>query len=174
MDQQNSNVIPFRDRNRPRLWKNSVMGGIRSQAAADVFPWQAPEAENPELSRAFRAVAPGTAKGYKCSLRRLDAWLEGRPLTDDLLADYCESLHKDGKAPGTVIAAINAAKFRCKALDLPSPDGRATAQVRSYVKRNGSDRKRGHAKGLSYEQVEAIIQAAEEKPGRSTASETPP
>ena len=39
------------------------------------------------------SVSPNTRRAYSGALRRLDAWLDGRPLEDATLAAYLAELH---------------------------------------------------------------------------------
>ena len=45
-------------------------------------------------------------------LRRLDVWLDGRPLEDATLASYLAGLHDQGRAPASASTAVAAACFR--------------------------------------------------------------
>ena len=44
------------------------------------------------------SVSPNTRRAYAGALRRLDAWLDGRPLHDVTLAAYLAELHDAGRA----------------------------------------------------------------------------
>ena len=45
------------------------------------------------------SISPNTRRAYSGALRRLDAWLDGRPLEDATLASYLAELHDQGRAP---------------------------------------------------------------------------
>ncbi len=123
------------------------------------------EEEDPKdrarLERALASLAARTHTNYACALGRFDSWRWGRVIRDDLLADYVFHLHREGKAPATVRVATNAIAFREKALDRPDPRGRETKQAFRAVRRKGAGRGKGSAPGLTLEQVEEIIRAAE-------------
>ena len=129
-------------------------------ARRETTPLDSDEADR-KLSRAFLRLAKGTRKNYRAQLRRLDAWLDGRELTDSTLADYILTRHREGLAPGSHVALLNAVKFRAKATGSPSPVGQETDDVLAYTKREGAGRGRGYAPGLSLEEVEKIITTAE-------------
>ena len=43
------------------------------------------------------SLSPNTRRAYSGALRRLDAWLAGRPLEDATLAAYVAELHDQGR-----------------------------------------------------------------------------
>ena len=47
------------------------------------------------------SISPDTRRAYSGALRRLDAWLDGRPLKDPTLASYLAELHDQGRAPAS-------------------------------------------------------------------------
>ena len=114
------------------------------------------------VREALRSLAKPTRVNYRSALRRIDAWLGERPHTDSTLAAYVMELHRLGKAPATIGQAVIAVKFREKVFDHPSPAGKHTEQALRAVRREGSDRRKGSAPGLTLDQVESIIQAAEQ------------
>lgn len=113
------------------------------------------------LVRAFMSLAPATRKNYQAQLRQLDKWLAGRELSDSTLADYLMHRHEKGLSPGSLVNTLNALKFRCKKLGLPSPVGPETEDMLTYTRREGSSRGRGYAPGLTLEEVESIIETTE-------------
>ena len=52
------------------------------------------------------SVSPNTRRAYSGALRRLDAWLDGRPLEDATLAAYLAELHDQGRAPASASTAV--------------------------------------------------------------------
>ena len=86
---------------------------------------------------AAASLAPNTRRAYSGALRRLDAWLDGRPLEDASLAAYLAELHDQGRAPASASTAVAAACFRARLAHEPSPAGERTARVLA-----GADRRR--------------------------------
>ena len=65
----------------------------------------------PDLELAIRrlpatALAAGTCKAYAGALRRLMEWLDGRPVTDALLARYLGVLFDRGLAPSSAVHLV--------------------------------------------------------------------
>ena len=60
------------------------------------------------------SVSPNTRRAYAGALRRLDAWLDGRPLHDVTRAAYLAELHDAGRASSSASMAVAAACFRAK------------------------------------------------------------
>ena len=88
------------------------------------------------------SVSPNTRRAYAGALRRLDAWLDGRPLHDVTLAAYLAELHDAGRASMAVAAAC----FRAKLAGQPTPAGERTARVLAGYRRTAGDRGRGQAR----------------------------
>ena len=99
------------------------------------------------LGRPTPASAPPSARtpaGRTPGLRRLDAWLAGRPLEDATLASYLAVLHDQGSAaPSSASTAVAAACFRAHLPGEPSPAGERTARVLAGYRRTAADRVRG-------------------------------
>ena len=56
-------------------------------------------------------VADNTLKAYEHATRKLEAWLEGRTLTDAVLAEYIRFLYAEGKSPATINLVVSAVKW---------------------------------------------------------------
>ena len=69
----------------------------------------------PETAQLIQqGIAPSTLKRYRTLSLRLETWLDGRLLTDALLASYITELHQQGKSPATinqVVVTVNASPF---------------------------------------------------------------
>ena len=141
-----------------RFFKNAVLRDVRRQKAS-----QEKDDVDPRLYRAFMGLSPCTRAKYKGALRRLDKWLDGQPLVDRLLGDFLTKEFQRGLSPSTISLAVHAAKFRARALGQPSPAGAQVEQVLQVrPSPGGSGRGRGHARGLTLEQVEHLISHAAE------------
>ena len=75
------------------------------------------------------SVSPNTRLAYAGALRRLDAWLDGRPLHDVTLAAYLAELHDAGRASSSASMAVAAACFREKLVGQLTPAGERTARM---------------------------------------------
>ena len=103
------------------------------------------------------SFAENTIKNRKNALGKLDDWLNGRPLSDELLADYISYLYAKGKAPGTISVVVAATKWILKerngGADVVMP--LTTATMRG-IRKEGRDRGRGQRYGLTWREVEKI------------------
>lgn len=115
-----------------------------------------------ELIRA--GVAENTLRAYRTSIKALDAWLNGRVLTDALLAEYLTELHTDyGRAPATISQVVAAVKWTAQMQadesgeEVLPPIGRLTQATMAGIRREGSHRGRGQVDGLTWEQVDRVV-----------------
>ena len=95
------------------------------------------------------SVSENTRRAYAGSLRRLDAWLDGRELDDVTLAAYLAELHDAGRASSSASMAVAAACFRAKLAGQPTPAGVRTARVLAGYRQTAADRGRGQARPWS-------------------------
>lgn len=105
-------------------------------------------------------LADSTRRAYNGALRRLDAALAGRPLTDDTLAEHVAELHAAGKAPASVKTVVAAVRFRAKAQGIAAPVGPLTARAMADIRRHGRARGRGQVQGVDWAQADAAAEAA--------------
>ena len=113
------------------------------------------------LSDAEQSAAPATIRAYESALRALDAWLDGRPLTDGLLAEYLQFRRDtDGVSPATLEVVRTAVRFNAKLAGAQSPDGPETALVLRDARRTATGRGRGQVAGIRWEQADAAAAAA--------------
>ncbi len=110
---------------------------------------------------AERRLAPGTRKAYGSALRRLDARLDGRPLTDESLADYLGWLFDRGLVPASAATAVAAVKDRAKRKGEAPPAGECTAAALSAYRRDGAGRGAGQVRGISWEESDRMADLAE-------------
>ena len=103
------------------------------------------------------SVSPNTRRAYAGALRRLDAWLAGRPLHDVTLAAYLAELHDAGRAAASASMAVAAACFRAKLAGQPNPSGERTARVLAGYRRTAGDRGRGQAGPFSASDLAAVL-----------------
>ena len=119
------------------------------------------------LTVALASLAKRTQANYRGHMRRLDDWLEATgagELTDATLAEYMLHLLDEGKAARSIEQVIPVVRFRARALDQPPPTGRMVEMMRRRVRRETAGRGKGKAKGLTLEEIEAMIRKAESAP----------
>ena len=103
------------------------------------------------------SLSPNTRRAYSGALRRLDAWLDGRPLEDQTLAAYLAELHDQGRAAPSASTAVAAACFRARLAGRPSPDGERTARVLAGYRRTAGGRGRGPARPFGAADLAAVL-----------------
>ena len=109
-----------------------------------------------------KSFAENTMRNRRHALQKFDEWLQGRQITDALLAEYITHLFNDGKAPGTISIVVAAVKWFLKhrnggqSIDLP-----ITSATLSGIRREGKDRGRGQRNGLTWREVEKICAVQE-------------
>ena len=108
-----------------------------------------------------------TRKAYAGVLRRYESWLDGRPPTDRLLADYVGVLDDNGLAPQSGVTAVAAVKRAAleSALDgyeiAEPPAGPLAARRLEWFRREGAGRGRGQAGPLRWEDADDMCKRAE-------------
>ena len=103
------------------------------------------------------SISPNTRRAYTGALRRLDAWLDGRPLEDATLATYLAELHDRGRAPASAATAVAAACFRARLAGRPTPAGERTGRVLAGYRRTAGDRGRGQARPFGAADLAAVL-----------------
>lgn len=122
---------------------------------------------NPELlavcdALQAKAVAERTLDIYGGELRRLDVWLDGAPLTDELLALYLGTLHIEGRAASTIGTVVAAAKFHAKNEGLPCPVGAQATKTARGIRRDAAAKNgQRQADAVGWEQAERMARLAE-------------
>ena len=106
-------------------------------------------------------VADNTLKAYEHATRKLEAWLEGRGLTDAVLAEYIRFLHAQGKSPATINLVVSAVKWMAEYRGADTEVGDITARTMSEIRGEGKERERRQVDGLTWDDVERVCAAAE-------------
>ncbi|MDE0444173.1 MAG: tyrosine-type recombinase/integrase [Gammaproteobacteria bacterium] len=112
--------------------------------------------------------AATTRKAYRGALRRLREWLEGRPATDALLAEYLGVLYDRDLSPPSarlVVAGVGFAAKECARAGLrcSDPVGPRTRERLDRFCREGAGRSRGQVRGLTWEEADEMCELAEAK-----------
>ena len=106
-------------------------------------------------------VSDNTLKAYEHATRKLEAWLEGRTLTDAVLAEYIRFLHAQGKSPATINLVVSAVKWMAEYRGADTVVGDITARSMSEIRGEGKERERRQVDGLTWDDVERVCAAAE-------------
>ena len=107
------------------------------------------------------SVAENTRKAYRRALHALERWLAGRSLSDELLATYITTLHKDDKSPATIGQVVSAVKWQLKHQPTQQMNLPITLTTLAGIRRDGKQRGRGQVDGLIWQEVERICIIAE-------------
>ena len=107
------------------------------------------------------SVAENTRKAYRRALHALERWLAGRSLSDELLATYITTLHKDDKSPATIGQVVSAVKWQLKHQPTQQMNLPITLTTLAGIRRDGKERGRGQVDGLIWQEVERICIIAE-------------
>ena len=114
--------------------------------------------ETEELVNA--SIAPSTVKTYRHAMKLLEIWLDGRPLSDNLLANYITELYQNGKSPTTISKIVAAVKWTIKNHGERIPL-EITEKTLAGIRRQGRNRGRGQVDGITWEEVEQVCALAE-------------
>ena len=126
-----------------------------TEPTAELIPGQTAEL----IEKSF---AQNTLRNRRHALQKFDEWLQGKQITDGLLATYITYLFDLGKAPGTISIAVSAVKWFLKhrnggkSVDLP-----ITSATMAGIRREGRERGRGQRNGLTWREVERICAVQE-------------
>ena len=106
------------------------------------------------------SVSENTLRNYRYWSNAIETWLGGRSLDDGLLADYITGLHAEGKAPSTIAQAVASVRWQAKNAGIEIV-GEVTTRTLAGIRREGKDRGRGQADGLTWSDVERVCAFAE-------------
>ena len=106
-------------------------------------------------------ASDNTLKAYEHAKQKLEAWLEGRKLTDAVLAEYIRFLDAEGKSAATINLVVAAVKWMAVRQGADYEVGPVTAQTHSEIRTEGKKRRRRQADGLTWDDVERMCAAAE-------------
>ena len=130
-----------------------------------IVPSAQPTAElipNQTVDLIEKSFAKNTLRNRRHALQKFDEWLQGRPISDSLLAEYITHLFDIGKAPGTISIVVVAVKWYLKHRNGGTPvELPITSATLSGIRREGKDRGRGQRNGLTWREVEKICAVQE-------------
>ena len=106
-------------------------------------------------------VADNTLKAYEHATRKLEAWLDGRALTDAVLAEYIRFLYAQRKSPATINLVVSAVKWMAAYRGVDTLVGDITARTLSSIRGEGKARGHRQVDGLTWHEVERVCAAAE-------------
>ena len=109
-----------------------------------------------------KSFAENTMRNRRHALQKFREWLQGKQITDGLLATYITHLFDQGKAPGTISIVVSAVKWFLKHRNGGTPvELPITSATLSGIRREGRDRGRGQRNGLTWKEVERICAVQE-------------
>ncbi|MXX59155.1 MAG: tyrosine-type recombinase/integrase [Rhodothermaceae bacterium] len=114
------------------------------------------------------SLAVRTREAYRDEWKKLSAWLSGRPLCDELLAEYLASLHNKGLAPASVSVALAAVRCVCRLANVESPVGPITTSVMGGVRRVGRGRGRGQVAPIRFREADMLAKMIEREDSPSS------
>ena len=114
------------------------------------------------------SLARRTREAYRAEWKKLSAWLDGRPLCDELLAEYLAVLHKKGLAPASVSLALAAVRCVCRLADAKSPVGPITTSVMRGIRREGRGRGRGQVAPIRFRDADMLAMMIEREASPSS------
>ena len=106
-------------------------------------------------------ASDNTLKAYEHAKQKLEAWLEGRQLTDAVLAEYIRYLDAEGKSAATINLVVAAVKWMAAHQGADYEVGPISASTHSEIRMEGKKRGRRQADGLTWDEVERVCAAAE-------------
>ena len=106
-------------------------------------------------------VSDNTLKAYEHATRKLEAWLDGRTLTDAVLAEYIRFLYAQGKSPATINLVVSAVKWMAGYRGVGNVVGDITARALSRIRGEGKGRGRRQVDGMTWHEVERVCAASE-------------
>ena len=109
-----------------------------------------------------KSFAENTTRNRRHALQKFREWLQGRQITDGLLAEYITHLFDLGKAPGTISIVVSAVRWFLKHRNGGTPvELPITSATLSGIRREGRERGRGQRNGLTWREVEKICAVQE-------------
>ena len=106
------------------------------------------------------SVSKNTERAYRRAVKALEEWLNGRELTDALLADYISELFYDGgRSPSGIGQIVAAVSWRLNT----SMIGDITKKALAGIRREGVGRGRGQVQGITWDEVDSICDLCEEE-----------
>ncbi len=117
--------------------------------------------ETAELVKA--CIAPSTVKAYRRAMQQLEIWLDGRALSDNLVANYITGLYRDGKSPATISKIVAAVKWmaRNNGVNAETHGFEITERTLAGMRRKGKGRGRGQVDAITWDEVKRICGLAE-------------
>lgn len=109
------------------------------------------------------SIAPSTVEAYRRAMQQLENWLDGRALSDNLLANYITGLHQGGMAPATISKIVAAVKWTAKNHSEGEKNFpfNITEKTLAGIRRRGKGRGRGQVDGMTWRDVERVCALAE-------------
>ena len=109
------------------------------------------------------SAAPSTVDTYRRAMQKLEIWLDGRSLSDNLLANYISGLYQDGKSPATISKIVAAVKWTTKHHGAGTKNllYEITEKTLAGIRRKGKGRGRGQVDAMTWSDVDRACALAE-------------
>lgn len=118
-------------------------------------------AEQAETARiALDALAPNTRRAYRIALASVADWHGAEVPTDATMARYLAERFGAGASPATLKLAVAAVRWMARKTGRPSPTGERTRDTLKRLSEDGTDRGRGQASPLTYDEAVRIVTLA--------------
>lgn len=121
-------------------------------AALDSLPASA-------LERAATELVATSRTSFGPALERLDAWLEGRPIDDALLASFVEELVEKGCSHRAASEVVAAARLRARFAGTECPAGPATSGILARA----DPRRRSQRAGIGWQDLTRAVSRIEKE-----------
>ena len=109
------------------------------------------------------SISERTKINYQRNLDQFAEWCEERDIEspdDRTVSEFLTALFAKGYAPGTIKLFRDALVYDARQRDVSSPVGNLTRSVLAGIVREGRERGRGQAEGLTFEQYHRILDQA--------------
>lgn len=113
-----------------------------------------------------KSIAPATTRAYECALAAVDAYLDGKPLTDSRLSDYITDRHDAGASPSQLRMAVAAVKFRARLHNTDSQVGALSRQALAGAVREGAGKWNEQVAGIGFSEADSMARKAAGKGGK--------
>ena len=107
------------------------------------------------------SLAPRTLEAYHAEWERLSKWLNGRPISDELLAEYLATLYANGLSPASISMVLATVRCVCRLADQQPPMGSMTSRVMGGIRRKGRGRGRGQVAPIRFKDADRLISSIE-------------
>ena len=114
------------------------------------------------------SLAPRTLEAYHAEWERLSTWLNSRPISDELLAEYLASLYANGLSPASISMVLATVRCVYRLSNQQPPMGTMTTRVMGGIRRKGRGRGRGQVAPIRFRDADRMIRSIEHETSPSS------